>query len=93
VGDVCGIKLVMIEPFHYEQCNFRLQRLFFLLPTGGTHSSEQEGLRCLKKKYTHMPYPCATRKTRSAIQQNGNVFMDSGRMNRCHMLVQRKNQL
>lgn len=61
LGDVCGITLVMIELFHYEQCNFRLQRLFTFLPTGNTlvfSSKKYEGLKSLKKIHTcstHVP--------------------------------------
>lgn len=86
-GDVCGTKRVMIRLFHYEQCNFRLQKVFFLLfsfsflPNGNTRvfsSNKPEGLKCLKKKNTHMQYPCATIKTGFANLAEWDGFMDSG---------------
>lgn len=86
-GDVCGTKRVMIRLFHYEQCNFRLQKVFFLLfsfsflPNGNTRvfsSNKPEGLKCLKKKNTHMQYPCATIKTGFANSAEWDGFMDSG---------------
>lgn len=83
-GDVCGTKRVMIRLFHYEQCNFRLQKVFFLLfsfsflPTGNTRvfsSNKPEGLKCLKKKKVHT---CSTHVPQSKqalqIQQNETVL-------------------
>lgn len=63
------------------------RRLFFLLfsfsflPNGNTRvfsSNKPEGLKCLKKKNTHMQYPCATIKTGFANSAEWDGFMDSG---------------
>lgn len=65
LGEVCGIKLVMIEFIHYEQCNFRLQEVFFFpffpqLETAERLPAERSKKKKpkAKRKHTHAEPMC-----------------------------------